>query len=113
MAAPDMYFSHRAGRYVGERREHRISIRTLIVASGTVYFRENRHVGLIRDISREGLFVYTDFKPNIGDTLRVVVNGRNEASDQPVTCTGTVVRVESKATGAAVGIALKITAYEF
>ena len=48
------------------------------MASGTVYFRENRHVGLIRDISREGLFVYTDFKPNIGDTLRVVVNGRNE-----------------------------------
>lgn len=93
-------------------REHRTAERTLVVASGLVYFQENRHVGLIRDISRMGLFVYSDFCPRVGDTLRVVVNGRNTGSDEPVTCMGTVVRVESKGAGAAIGIALKISAFE-
>jgi len=90
--------------------KQRAATRTLVVLSATVHFQGKNHVGLIRDISRDGLFVYSDFVPKVGDSLRVEIKDKNKSDDR-VLCSGTVVRVESKNSGAAVGIALKITSY--
>ncbi len=90
--------------------KQRAASRTLVVLSATVQFQGKGHVGLIRDISREGMFVYSDFTPKVGETVRVEIKEKDKSSDR-VLCSGTVVRVESKSSGAAVGIALKITSY--
>jgi len=94
----------------GGWQKQRAASRTLVVLSATVHFQGKSHVGLIRDISRDGLFVYSDFLPKVGDIVRVEIKDKRNASDR-VLCSGTVVRVESKAVGSAIGIALKITTY--
>jgi hypothetical protein len=88
------------------------SVRRLVVAPCVVYFRERRHVGLIRDISSGGLFAYSNFQPLLGDTLRIVITQRDDFASATVTCQGEVVRVESRPEGAATGIALKVSCYE-
>jgi len=77
-----------------------------------VYLRDQRHVGLIRDISATGLFAYSDFTPEIGDGVRVVLTERTEGGTKTISCSGVVVRVESKAAGAATGIAVQVGGYE-
>ena len=93
-------------------RKQRASIRTLVVLPATVHFREKDHVGLLRDISPEGLFIYSDFTPCVGDSLSVDIGDARNPSGKRISCSGVVVRVESKATGAAIGIALRITAHD-
>ena len=90
-------------------QKQRSTARTLVVLSATVRFQGRSHVGLIRDMSRDGLYVYSDFAPKMGDTLRIELRDRDGHFKNPAWCTGIVVRVESKGTGAAVGIAVKIT----
>lgn len=93
----------------GVEHKQRSASRTVVVLSAKVYCQGKSHVGLIRDMSREGLFVYSDFAPNLGESLRIEIRERNDRD--VVSCTGTVVRVESKAAGIAIGIAVRITAY--
>ncbi|MGZ4815075.1 MAG: PilZ domain-containing protein [Terriglobales bacterium] len=93
----------------GEWPKQRSASRTLVVVSATVHFQGKNHVGLIRDISRDGLFVYSDFRPKLGENLTIEITEKG-GSDR-VLCGGTVVRVESKSAGSAIGIALKITSY--
>lgn len=93
-------------------RKQRASIRTLVVLPATIHFQEKGHVGLLRDISPEGLFVYSDFAPSVGDSLDIDIGDRRNGAGKRVSCTGIVVRVESKGDGAAVGIALRITDHE-
>ena len=90
--------------------KQRAASRTLVVLSATVHFQGKGHVGLIRDISRDGLFVYSDFMPKLGDSIRVEIKDRGNGTSR-VLCCGAVVRVESKAAGSAIGIAVQITTY--
>ncbi|HLH08998.1 MAG TPA: PilZ domain-containing protein [Terriglobales bacterium] len=72
------------------------------------------HVGLVRDLSGNGLFVYSDFIPECGSQLQVVLQTSTLRSRHvSVACKGRVVRVEPNATGAAVGIAIAVEEYEF
>ena len=97
----------------GGMQGHRASRRTLLVAPCVVFLGDQRHVGLIRDISSTGLFAYSDFTPAIGETVRIILTERTEGGGtKTVTCHGVVVRVESKGTGAATGIALRVAGFE-
>ncbi|HVZ18161.1 MAG TPA: PilZ domain-containing protein [Terriglobales bacterium] len=95
----------------GGWERQRASNRTLVVVSAKVEFDGKSHIGLIRDISRHGLFVYSDFTPNLGDSMKVILRESNDSLTGGVSCLGQVVRVESKGAGTATGIALKIIGY--
>jgi len=101
-----------AAGLLGGQANQRASRRRLVVTPCVLYDHERRHIGLVRDISATGLFAYSDFTPGIGETLRVVLTEHIEGVTKTVSCTGIVVRVETKAVGAATGIALKVGGYE-
>src|SRR5437660_3040052 len=64
------------------------------------------HLGMMRDLSRDGIFFYSDFKPPVGSRLTVYV-----VLSEPrrkLTCRATVMRVEQIARGAAPGIAARL-----
>lgn len=85
----------------------RSSPRSFIVCPISLTFESGTTHGIVRDISEDGIFFYSNFKPplqaNIHFSLRL--KGKN------ITGSGEVVRVEQNAPGAAIGIAVKISGY--
>jgi len=72
-----------------------------------------QHVGLVRDLSLSGVFVYSDFEPTNGSVLELVLRAsRAQSNPAQVRCLGKVVRIEKGIHGAAVGIGLAIQEYE-
>ena len=66
------------------------------------------HVGVLRDISEDGMFLYSDFKPPVGTKLGVILRSTfRSPADSGVYCEGIVVRVEQVRIGAAPGIAVQ------
>jgi hypothetical protein len=97
----------------GTQQEERTATRFFTTMPVTIYADGVRHVGLLRDFSPKGFFVYSDFQPACGVTLRFALRPPKEtAKHVPVECRGTVVRVEAAASGAAIGIAIEVAAYE-
>src|ERR1700761_7134808 len=96
MAAAEARLEPYSHRRTSSPANKRLSARKLVVAPCLVYFRDRRHVGLIRDISSSGLFVYSDFEPVLGETLRIVITQRDDFASATVACQGEVVRVESR-----------------
>lgn len=62
------------------------------------------HSGIVRDISKDGIFFYSNYKPQPHEIITFVLH----MSGSKVACTGQVIRIEEKAPGAAVGVAVKI-----
>jgi hypothetical protein len=62
------------------------------------------HAGIVRDISKDGVFFYSSYKPQPQETISFVLH----MNGSKISCTGQVLRVEQKAPGAAVGVAVKI-----
>jgi len=108
--------SHR--RYAlmrGSQRDERRARRYLAMLPVVIRSHNSaqQHVGLIRDLSGSGLFVYSDFEPAYGTVLELLVRvSRTQSKTARVRCLGKVVRVEKGTHGAAVGIALEIQEYE-
>lgn len=93
---------------LGTHGEQRRALRLLTTAPAVVFTNGNRHVGLVRDLSATGLFVYSDFTPAPGAELKLTIRLSHEKNKTAVfLCTGRVVRVENSRNGAAVGIGLK------
>jgi hypothetical protein len=87
----------------GEQR--RGGPRLLTTAPAVMHLNEERHIGLVRDLSSTGLFVYSDFNPSVGDELKITVRLSKDKNKSAVfLCTGKVVRVEDSCNGSAVGI---------
>jgi PilZ domain len=98
---------------VGAPREQRTAIRFFTTVAVTIYADDVRHVGLLRDFSAKGLFVYSDFRPACGAALRFTLRPpKNAAKRVPVECRGKVVRIEAAASGAAIGIAVEVDKYK-
>ncbi len=68
-----------------------------------------RHVGLVRDVSAEGLGVFSDFVPKTGCVLELTI--RVPRTSATVTCTGKVVRSDSTGAGGAVVIGIRLSDY--
>jgi len=93
--------------------DQRRATRYLITASADIKHDSGKHVGLVRDLSATGLFVYSNFKPSCGDELQLQIGLWNLTAEKiAVTCRGKVVRVEQPASGAAIGIAISISSYQ-
>lgn len=93
---------------IGTHGEQRRALRLLTTAPAVVYMNGERHIGLVRDLSATGLFVYSDFAPPTGTELNLTIQlSRDEEKTSLFVCKGKVVRVEDSRNGAAVGIAVK------
>jgi len=99
----------------GSQRDERRARRFLAMLPVVIRTQgsSRQHAGLIRDLSGSGIFVYSDFEPAEGTNLELVLRpSRIQTKTARVRCLGKVVRVETGAQGAAVGIALVIKEYE-
>jgi hypothetical protein len=67
------------------------------------------HVGVIRDLSEDGMFFYSDFKPPVGTEVRITFVPPSSGRSARVYCEGVVVRVQQVRAGAAPGIAVRLT----
>lgn len=93
---------------LGTHGEQRRALRLLTTAPAVVYMDGERHIGLVRDLSASGLFVYSDFTPALDTELSLTIRlSRDEKKTAVFVCKGIVVRVEDSKNGAAVGIAVK------
>lgn len=94
---------------MGARCEQRSGERQLTTMPATIFASERRHIGLVRDLSESGLFVYSNFEPKQTDRLFLTLKvTQPDGSTMNLECSGHVVRVESAIAGAAVGIAVKL-----
>jgi PilZ domain-containing protein len=93
---------------IGTHGEQRRALRLLTTAPAVVFADGQRHIGLVRDLSSTGLFVYSDFTPELGTELKLTIRfSRDKNKTAIFICTGRVVRVEEGRNGAAVGMGLK------
>jgi hypothetical protein len=93
---------------LGTHGEQRRALRTLTTSPAVVLMDGKRHIGLVRDLSSTGLFVYSDFTPARGTDLKFTIRiSREKNKCSEFLCSGRVVRVEDSRKGAAVGIAVK------
>ncbi len=92
---------------LGTHGEQRVALRLLTTAPAVIFVNNERHIGLVRDLSATGLFVYSDFTPEIDTELRLHIRlSRDQKKTSMFICKGKVVRVENSRNGAAVGIAI-------
>jgi len=93
---------------LGTHGEQRRALRLLTTAPAVIHMANERHVGLVRDLSATGLFVYSDFTPPIGAELQLTIRlSQDDKKTSLFVCKGNVVRVEDSRNGAAVGIAIR------
>jgi hypothetical protein len=85
----------------------RSSPRAFVILPATISFGADgeHHAGLIRDVSRDGIFFFCDVKPELHSEVNIVVRVGTAAA---IAYKGKVVRVEEPSTGAAVGVAVQI-----
>jgi len=106
----------RGALMVGMQPDQRNASRFFVTAATKIRTGEGdeEHVGLVRDLSGNGIFVYSDFIPETGSRLEVILRtSRMRPRHVSIACRGKVVRVEPSASGAAVGIAMAVDEYEF
>lgn len=89
--------------------EQRSADRNFVIAPAAIDIGGESHVGLVRDVSSNGMFVYSDFIPDCGSTIELKMQLRGESpTAESFACKGTVVRVQGDDSGAAVGIAVRL-----
>ena len=71
------------------------------------------HVGLVRDLSREGIFFYSDFRPSPGDSITFMLKFTGTKNSIPNWYRGNVMRVEEAKAGASFGVAVSLERYDF
>jgi PilZ domain len=88
--------------------EQRSGERQLTTMPATIEANGRRYIGLVRDLSESGLFVYSNFEPKYGECLFLSLKVTQDDSVTHLECSGQVVRVETAVRGGATGIALKL-----
>lgn len=91
------------------RCNRREKSRTLLILPVSIGLGYSKHVGVIRDLSPSGMFLYSDFIPPIGAEIELRLTPPATAKSQQVTYRAVVVRLTEGVTGAAVGMALSLT----
>ncbi len=95
---------------IGTHGEQRRALRLLTTAPAVIYLEGERHIGLVRDLSSTGLFVYSDFAPALDAELKLTIQlSRDDKKTSLFICKGNVVRVENSGIGAAIGIAVRFS----
>ena len=97
---------------LGRQDEQRSAARFFNTAPVVIHADGARHVGLVRDLSGNGIFIYSDFKPAPGSTVDLILWLSKDVSNDTLNCRGKVVRVVATSSGAAVGIGLELDTSE-
>jgi|GEM_PF-5513819 hypothetical protein len=71
------------------------------------------HAAFVKDVSSEGMFFYSDFRPSSGDPIKFKLKFTDGMQGMPIWYKGTVVRVENAQAGAAIGVAVELEGYDF
>ena len=91
---------------IGEYRQQRMVPRKLLrLPAWIVFYRASlkKHVAMVRDMTRQGVFFYSDFRPAVGDQIEVRVEVLELDQHARVACKGKVLRVEQPAPDARTG----------
>jgi hypothetical protein len=71
------------------------------------------HAAFVKDVSSEGMFFYSDFRPSSGEPIRFQLKFTDEMNRMHLRYEGTVVRVEEVQAGAAIGVAVRLERGDF
>jgi hypothetical protein len=89
-------------------RKNRSSRRQLIHSAAQISVAGNgEHNGIVRDLSSDGIFLYSNFKPAVGADIAVTFTTRVGKEMVKIFTHAKVVRVQQVVSGAAPGIAAK------
>src|SRR5438477_12315452 len=66
-----------------------------------IFYRRGRkkHVAMVRDMSRPGIFFYSEYRPPEAEEIEFVMKMPKWTHTAPIACNGTFARVESTAPG--------------
>ena len=70
-----------------------------------------KHVAMVRDMTRQGIFFYSDVRPQLGEEIAFVMKFPKWTQSSPIACKGKVVRIEQAVPGAAIGVALSLSRF--
>ena len=91
-------------------RKTRSSRRQMVHSAAQItVLGDGEHNGIVRDLSSEGIFLYSNFKPQIGADIAVTFTTRVGKEMVKIFTHAKVVRVQQVVSGAAPGIAAKFT----
>ena len=79
----------------GDQPERRWKKRTLVRLPVWIQLQPSdphRHMGMVRDMNRKGIFFYSDFGSTPGDQLEFVLRFPAWTNNAPISCKGKVVR---------------------
>ena len=95
----------------GDQPERRWKKRTLVRLPVWIQLQPSdphRHMGMVRDMNRKGIFFYSDFGSTPGDQLEFVLRFPAWTNNAPISCEGKVVRVQKAPVGAVYGVAASL-----
>lgn len=111
MASPSLAFPlFQPEFFASQRIEER---RFLRMAAWMIFYRHGlrKHVSLVRDVNRRGIYFYSNFAPALGTEIEFVMKFPKWTNLGPVACKGEVLRVEQPVDGAATGVAVKLSRF--
>jgi len=86
--------------------DQRSSPRRSVHASGTILADGVTYVAWVKDITESGVFVFTKYRPKMGESIRVTLDPRKLPPNFHSTYEGSVIRIQTCGPGSAVGIAV-------
>jgi hypothetical protein len=98
--------ANRTQQRVHERRFVRLPAWMIFYRHG---FR--KHVTMVRDLNRNGIYFYSNLAPLVGTYIEFVMKFPKWTNLGPVACKGKVLRVEQPECGAAIGVAVKLSRF--
>ncbi len=115
MAQPGLAFPAVPGtQMAGDQTQQRLHQRRFVRMPAWMIFYHHglrKHVSLVRDLHRSGIYFYSNFAPVQGSDLAFVMKFPSWTRLKPVACKGEVLRVEQPVRGAAVGVAVKLSRF--
>ena len=99
---------------IGTYQQPRAVTRKLLrLPAWIVFYRGSltKYVAMVRDMTREGIFFYSDFKPAVGDQIEFVLKFPKWTNTGVVACKGKILRVEQTAQDARTGVAVSLNRF--
>ena len=114
MAHPKLISVTAAISSLVDRPQQRVIERRFVrLPAWMVFYRHGlkKHVSMVRDMNRSGIYFYSNFAPLQGSHIEFVMKFPKWTNLRPIACKGEVLRVEQPVPGAAVGVAVKLSRF--
>lgn len=114
MAQPNLISATTANRCLVNRSQQRVSERHFVrLPAWMVFYRRGlkKHVSMVRDMNRSGIYFYSNFAPLQGSHIEFVMKFPRWTNLKAIACKGKVLRVEQPEAGADVGVAVELSRF--